>query len=84
MTVWLELEMVCKQKSMKGNGAGRVGSRGEHDHRTAGILRVTDKGKNKTKQPNPIHSGKLIFNLVWVSNIHLLASRLKAEVKRLV
>lgn len=53
MTVWLELEMVCKQKSMKENGAGRVGSRGEHDHRTAGILRVTDKGKKQNQTTKP-------------------------------
>lgn len=67
---------------MKENGVGCVGKGGEH-HRTAGILRVTEESKqkeNKTKtKQNPIHSGKLIINLLWVSNIHLLASRLKAE-----
>jgi hypothetical protein len=60
-----------------------VWATGEHQHRTAGILRMTEEckkqNKNKTKQTkNPTHSGKLTFNLLWVSDIHLLASRLKA------
>lgn len=43
-----------------------------------GISDVTEGGGAR-QHDTGLHSEKLIFNLLWISSIHFLASRLKAE-----